>query len=463
MSDGDSITLSPSQTPQTVEQISENDPRAQIGAREHPRIVASYGGEYRDQRTEFLLARIVGKLTEVSENPRQTYRITVLDSPAINAFALPGGYLYITRGLLALANDSAEVAAVLSHEMAHVTANHGIERQRREEAEEIASRVVSEVLSGDLAGQQALARGRLRLAAFSRNQELQADVIGIRMLGEAGYDPYAAARFLESMAAYSRFRSGDPDDDPQMDFLASHPAAPQRIELARGHARSFGPQGVGEADRDQYLDGISGLLFGDKRTEGYVRGRTFLHPDLKLRFDVPPGFDIENTADAVLATGPDDLAVRFDGVDAGPGTLADYMRSGWVAGLDESSLQPIRINGLEALKARAAAEAWEFDVTIVRLGDRIYRFLTAAPRGSDKLEETARYVRESFRQLSAGEIAGLQPLRVRVITADADDTVQSLAGQITGTDKPEELFRLINALDADDTIAPGDRVKIITD
>ncbi|HEX5933293.1 MAG TPA: M48 family metalloprotease, partial [Pseudorhizobium sp.] len=178
--------VSPSETPQIVDEVQKNDPRAQMGAREHPRIVASYGGEYHDERTEKLVARIAGALTAVSENPRQSYRITILNSPAINAFALPGGYLYVTRGLLALANDASEVAAVLSHEMAHVTANHGIERQRREEAEVIASRVVSEVLSSDLAGKQALARGKLRLAAFSRQQELQADVIGIRMLGDAG-------------------------------------------------------------------------------------------------------------------------------------------------------------------------------------------------------------------------------------------------------------------------------------
>ncbi len=135
------------------------------------------------------MARITGALTLVSENPSQSYRITILNSPAINAFALPGGYLYVTRGLLALATDASEVAAVLSHEMAHVTANHGIERQQREEAEVIASRVVAEVLSSEIAGKQALARSKLRLAAFSRNQELQADVIGVRMLGQAGYDP----------------------------------------------------------------------------------------------------------------------------------------------------------------------------------------------------------------------------------------------------------------------------------
>ena len=185
-------TVSPSSNPQIVSEVQKNDPRAQLGAREHPRIVASYGGEYKDAKTERLVARIVGALTTVSENPRQSYRITILNSPAINAFALPGGYLYVTRGLLALANDASEVAAVLSHEMAHVTANHGIERQKKEEAEVIASRVVAEVLSSNIAGKQALARGKLRLAAFSRNQELQADVIGVRMLGEAGYDALAA-------------------------------------------------------------------------------------------------------------------------------------------------------------------------------------------------------------------------------------------------------------------------------
>ncbi|HEX8049702.1 M48 family metalloprotease, partial [Rhizobium sp.] len=127
--------VSPSANPQIVSEVQKNDPRAQMGAREHPRILASYGGEYKDAKTERLVARIAGALTSVSENPQQSYRITILNSPSINAFALPGGYLYVTRGLLALANDASEVAAVLSHEMAHVTANHGIERQKREEAE----------------------------------------------------------------------------------------------------------------------------------------------------------------------------------------------------------------------------------------------------------------------------------------------------------------------------------------
>jgi predicted Zn-dependent protease len=462
--DSADVTLTPSANPQTVERLQSQDPRAQLGAREHPRIVASYGGEYSDRKTELLVARIVGQLTLVSENPQQTYRITILNSPAINAFALPGGYLYITRGLLALANDSAEVAAVLSHEMAHVTANHGIERQRREEAEAIASQVVSEVLSNETAGRLARARGQLRLAAFSRQQELEADVIGVRMLGEAGYDPYAAARFLESMAAYSRFRTADPGDDPQLDFLASHPSAPQRIELARRHARNFGMEGVGNDDRDRYLDGISGLLFGDSPEEGFVRGTTFLHPQLQIRFDVPDGFQIDNTAAAVLATGPRDLAVRFDGVsDAGATSLTGYMRSGWVTGLIDSSIRTTTVNGLEAVTARAAADRWEFDITIVQIGDQIYRFLTAAPRGSGDLEVVANTLRNGFRTLTPAEAASLQPLRIQIATVQPGETVAALATRMRGTDRQEQLFRLINALGPSESVAPGTRVKIISD
>ncbi len=458
-------TISPSSNPQIVDEVQKNDPRAQMGAREHPRIVASYGGEYKDAKTEKLVARITGALTLVSENPNQSYRITILNSPAINAFALPGGYLYVTRGLLALANDASEVAAVLSHEMAHVTANHGIERQKKEEAEVIASRVVAEVLSSNIAGKQALARGKLRLAAFSRNQELQADVIGVRMLGEAGYDPYAAARFLDSMAAYARFTAVDPDNDQSLDFLSSHPNAPQRVELARLHARAFGAEGtIGDRGRDYYLAGIDGLLYGDAPEEGYVRGQTFMHGKLGIRFDVPNGFQIDNKADAVLATGPGDVAIRFDGVaDSRGQDLVNYISSGWVTGLKPETIRPISLNGLEAATAKAAADRWEFDVTVVRIDKQIYRFLTAVPAGSKALEPTAAILKSSFRKLTPAEVASLKPLRVRVVTARAGDTVATLAGRMMGTERKLDLFRLINAMTATSAVRPGEKFKIISE
>jgi predicted Zn-dependent protease len=459
--------VAPSQTPQIVDEVQKNDPRAEMGAREHPRILASYGGEYKDVKTEQLVARITGALTLVSENPAQSYRITILNSPAINAFALPGGYIYVTRGLLALATDASEVAAVLSHEMAHVTANHGIERQQKEEAEVIASRVVTEVLSSELAGKQALARSKLRLAAFSRNQELQADLIGVRMLGEAGYDPYAAARFLDAMGAYARFSAVDPNaSDQGMDFLSSHPSTPQRVELARRHARAFGMEGkAGDKGRDYFLAGIDGLLYGDSPQEGYVRGETFLHAELGIRFDVPVGFRVDNKAEAVMATGPGEVAVRFDLVDdKSGGSLTDYIASGWVTGLMPETIRSAFVNGMPAATARASADRWDFDVTVIRNGPKIYRFLTAVPKGDTALlQSTATTLRSTFRRLTPSEIANLKPLRIRVVTVTKGDTVQTLSDRMLGTDRKLELFRLLNGLPLGANVAVGDKVKIVAE
>ncbi|TIM04045.1 MAG: metalloprotease, partial [Mesorhizobium sp.] len=203
--------------------------------------------------------------------------------------------LYITRGLLALANDSAELAAVIAHEMGHVTANHGLQRQQLEAEEGLATKVVSDVLGDSPTAKAALIRGKLRLAQFSRNQELEADAIGI-------------------MSAYTDFRSISGATDASLDFLATHPNTPQRIDLAQRHARQFGAPGVGTRDRDSFLAGIDGLLYGDTPEEGYVRGETFLHPGLGVSFTVPDGFIIDNSAAAVTATGPGDIAIRFDGV-----------------------------------------------------------------------------------------------------------------------------------------------------
>jgi predicted Zn-dependent protease len=411
-----------------------------------------------------MVAKAIGALTLDPENPAQTFRITILNSPNINAFALPGGYLYVTRGLLALANDSAELAAVISHEMAHVTANHGLQRQQREAEEELASKVVSDVLNGDQNAKLALIRGKLRLAQFSRNQELEADAIGIRALGRAGYDTFASPRFLQSMGGYSDFRNVSGATDPSLDFLASHPNTPQRIELAQRHARQFGTPGSGSRDRDSFLAGIDGLLYGDTPEEGYVRGRTFLHPRLGVSFTVPEGFTIDNSAEAVTATGAGDIAVRFDGVTIDRNTtLVTYLRSGWVAGLDETTVRETTVNGIEAANAKARVDGWQFDVTVVRAGDQVYRLLTAAPLASGALSSVADSVTASFRVLSPEEKAALKPLRVRVVTVRPGETLASLATQMQGVDRKLDLFRLLNALPPGATPAPGDKVKIITD
>ncbi|QPC85943.1 M48 family metalloprotease [Mesorhizobium sp. NBSH29] len=455
----------PSNNPVTVDSVAKNDKMAVLAKAQHPRILATYGGEYPDPKLERMVAKVVGTLTFDADNPSpQSYRITILNSPNVNAFALPGGYLYVTRGLLALANDSAELAAVIAHEMGHVTASHGIQRQQKEAEEVLASKVVSDVLGESSLTKVALIKGKLRLAQFSRNQELEADSIGIRATAKAGYDPFAASRFLQSMASYSNFRSVTGAQDASLDFLASHPNAPQRIDLAQRQARGFGTPDSGTVDRDSYLAGIDGLLFGDSPEEGYIRGNTFQHPGLGVAFAVPAGFMIDNTAAEVTATGPGDTAVRFDGVSVDTNiTLADYLRSGWVTGLDAGSVQATTINGNEAATARASADGWKFAITVVRSGDRVYRLLTAAPIASTTLESIAQSVSASFKSLTAAEKEALRPLRIRVVTVKPGQTVGSLSAQMIGVDRKLELFGVLNALPPGGGVSAGDKVKIISD
>ncbi len=454
----------PSDKPVTVDSVTRDNRLADLARAQHPRILATYGGEYSDAKLERMVAKVVGSLTTVSDNPTQTYRITILNSPNVNAFALPGGYLYVTRGLLALANDSAELAAVIAHEMGHVTANHGVARQQKEAEEVLATKVVTDVLGETPSARVALIRGKLRLAQFSRNQELEADAIGIKTTGLAGYDPSAAARFLQSMAAYSDFRAISGATDPSLDFLATHPNAPQRIELARMHARQFGQEGSGATDRDSFLAGIDGLLFGDTPEEGYVRGSTFMHPGLGISFTVPSNFVIDNSAAAVTATGPGDMAIRFDGVSLDAKVaLADYVRSGWVTGLDSSSVRVEKINGNDAAMASARADGWQFDITVIRIGGQVYRLLTAAPLANPSMNVVARSVGGSFRALTAEEKAALKPLRIRVLTVKPGETVGTLSANMVGVDRKQDLFRLINALTPVATLSAGDRVKIISD
>ncbi|WP_315925672.1 M48 family metalloprotease [Mesorhizobium sp. SP-1A] len=457
-------SFQPSDKPVTVDSVTANNKLAELARAQHPRILATYGGEYSDPKLERMVAKVVGNLTTVSANPTQAYRITILNSPNVNAFALPGGYLYITRGLLALANDSSEVAAVIAHEMGHVTANHGLARQKLEAEEGLATKVVSDILGDSPTARAALIRNKLRLAQFSRNQELEADAIGIKSVGEAGYDPYAAARFLQSMSAYTDFRSISGATDASLDFLATHPNTPQRIELAQRHARQFGQPGVGTRDRDSFLAGIDGILYGDTAEEGYVRGNVFLHPRLGITFSVPEGFVIDNSAAAVTAAGPGDMAVRFDGVSLDKGrSLTDYIRSGWVTGLDDASVRQETINGNEAAVASARADNWQFDITVIRAGDQVYRLLTAAPASSTALASVARAVSGSFHVLTPQEKAALKPLRIRVVTVKPGQNIGTLSAMMVGVDRKLDLFRVLNALAPGATVSAGDKVKIITD
>lgn len=436
-----------------------------IGARENPRVIAEYGGVYADADLEAALGEVVARIVAASDNPSRRYRVTILNSPVANAFALPGGYLYVTRGLLALADDSSELAAVLSHEIAHVIANHALERAKVVEQADIVARVASDVLSDPIARDAATVSSQMTLAKFSRNQEVAADRIGIMIAGRAGYDPFAASRFLKKLERYAAFRSAIGADDDAVNFLASHPAALERRDLAIRTARQFGAPGIGETGRDAYLASLDGMIYGDDPSEGFVRGRQFLHPRLSISFTVPPGYQLENTREAVLAAAGRDTAMRFDGVSVrATVSPAGYLASGWINGLERESIQSVTTGGgLPAAIASAAAGGWVFKIGAIRVGPTLYRLIFADRRGGGALQVALSQTLATFRRLDPAEVARLRPLRIDIITVKSGDTASSLAARMRGTERHVELFRLLNGLGRRNAPAPGRKVKIVVD
>jgi predicted Zn-dependent protease len=456
--------------PPRVEPVAVIAPRIQsaaeeaIGARENPRVVAEYGGVYSDPEVEAAVARVVARLVAASDDPTRRYKITILNSPVANAFALPGGYLYITRGLIALTNDSSELAAVISHEIAHVLLSHALERAKVVEQVDIVERVAADVISDPSQSRSARANSRITLATFSRNQEIEADRVGIAISGRAGYDPFAASRFLNKLEAYAAFRSALGRHDDAASFLASHPAAQERQELALVVARQFGAPGVAGGAKDGYIQALDGMVYGDDPSEGFVRGREFLHPRLAIGFHVPEDFRLENTKDAVLAAAGEDRAMRFDGVTISAGTEpTEYLASGWINGLVEGSIEPTLINGLPAATAEAAAGDWVFRIGAVRVDNSMYRLIYADRGDGHAIERALQETLASFHRLSPTETARLRPLRLNVVTVRPGDTLATLAARMEGTDRKSELFRLLNTVTPDDGLTPGQMVKLVVD
>ena len=442
-----------------------NAPTGQA-AREHARILAAYGGAYDDPRLEAMLEPVVDKLVAASERPDLKYNITILNSPAVNAFALPSGQLYVTRGLVALSNDNSEIASVLAHEMAHVIARHAAIRDEQMRQAALVNKVANDVLTDPQLGALALAKSKIALASFSRAQEFEADGIGVGISSRAGYDPYGATRFLTSMGRNAELKAAQTKIDPRsLDFLSSHPATPERVQNARLNARQFTAPGPGDRERDMYFSAVDGLVYGEDPSEGFVRGRRFLHPKLGFTFVAPEGYTLDNTAQAVFGvTENGEQALRLDVVRVpAEQSLSDYLTSGWIENIDQESVNELGINGLTAATATAKGDQWSFRLYAVRLGTDVYRFIFAAKARTPELDLAFRYSVSTFRRMTRSEIAQARPLRIKVVTVRAGDTPERLAGRMAHVDRATERFRVLNGLDAGDQLKPGDKVKIVVE
>ena len=434
---------------------------------EHNRLIEDFGGEYHAPATEAYLNGVLVKLAPVAGAPGQTYRVTVLNSPIVNAFALPSGDIFVTLGLLALADDTSEIAAVMAHEIAHVTARHAAQRAEFAKTAALFTRVNQQVLERAQGVDEAEARSRLSIASFSRQQEFEADQIGIKNIAKAGYDLYSAARFLTALGEWSALRasiSGAGTAD-RPDMMATHPSTPERIAQAEAEARQFGPPGAGATGRDAYLQAIDGLAFGDDPSQGVVHGTSFIHPKLGFAFEAPEGFTLENQTAALIGVGEGGgEALRLDSVAIDDSTpVASAIASGWIDGLKTTHVEPMQIGGLNAAAAVAQGEQWSFRLGAVRLNGRLYRLIFAAHTLSPAVDARFRASLGSFHLINAQDSALAAARAIRIVAAGSVDTTESMAARMAFLSQPLDQFLILNGLERGVPLVAGQRYKIVAE
>ncbi len=438
--------------------------------REHQRILAAYGGVYNDPRLQAMTEQTVERLVAASERPDLHYRVTMLNSPSVNAFALPTGQLYVTRGLIALANDDSELASVLAHEMGHVIARHAEIREEQAKQADLVSRVVTDVVTDPEAGALALAKSKLALASFSRSQEFEADAIGIGIAARAGYDPYGAVRFLTSMEHNSDLKSEQTAsiNPAAPDFLSSHPATPERISNALANARQYrapatdNGQDVAQA-KSAYLADIGGIVYGEDPSQGFVRGRRFLHPKLGFTFTAPDGFTLDNTAQAVLGIkhgGGQALRLDVVQVPAEQTRRISHVRLGREYRSGDG--RDITVNGFPAPRRRPRAtsgiSASAPPLRQRRLPLHLCR-QTPHARRRPRLPRINRHVPPHEPRRNRGRQAAPPADRHR----GAGRYGGKAGEQNGGLDHAVERFRALNGLDPGDRLKPGSQVKVVVE
>lgn len=444
----------------------------QQAAQQHPQVVEQFGGPVDAKLNNYVasVGRRIADYTGVSNAPG-VYNVTVLNSPVRNAFAVPGGYVYVTRELLALMNDEAELAFVLGHEMGHVAARHGQKRQTRNTLGQLGAAIAAMVTGSSEVGQIAGQLGQGLVLSYSRSQEREADKLGVQYLANAGYDLFAAPRLLSAMGSAESL-------DAQVQgrsqgvvptWARSHPLSQDRVRQTTSLASQVSSAPTARSqNRDQFLAAIDGMLYGDDPRQGVVEGRQFRHPVLRLKFSAPPGYAIENTVSAVTISGNGGQAQFSTGRLTGDvGTYVENVFQSLSGGQGQVRVpvpQRTRVNGMDVAYATARAQTnqGQVDVTVFAYHwtiDTAYHFVMITPAGSG-IGPFSEMV-DSLAPLSVTEAQAIRPREVDVITVGPRDTVQSLAGRMAYPTYRLERFLVLNGLTANSSLRPGQKVKII--
>jgi len=444
---------------------------------QHPALVAEFGGAETGARGAYVesIGRRIANYSGVI-NPGQSFRFTTLNAAVENAFATPGGYVYITRQLMGLMNDEAELAFVLGHETGHIAARHSQQREsvsRRNSIGGVLGAILGSVVGGGIGNvisQYAQQGSQLASLRFSRNQEYEADTLGIRYLTSAGYDPLASSTMLaalgRSSALEARVQGNSNRSTPE--WAQTHPLNENRTRQAASSAQRTGRAGTGLRNRDAFLAQLDGVVVDDDPEQGIIDGRTFTHPDLRLQFSVPAGYQMQNSARAVTIAGSAGQAQFSTGQFNGDlGNYIGQVINGLTKGQGQIALSPLQrttVNGLPAgfVTGRTQTSSGVVDVSVMAYQfdrDTAYHFVTLTRAGQGMQPFATMF--DSLRRISPGEAAAIRPRVIDVVNVRNGDTVASLAGRMAYRDYRVERFRSLNALGPGATLAPGQKVKLV--
>jgi predicted Zn-dependent protease len=425
-------------------------------------------GVYDDPELQQYVSRIGLELAKLSERPDLPWQFVVVDQPAINAFALPGGFIYLTRGILPFLQDEAELAGVLGHEIGHVTARHSVRQYSRS--------LGGTLLLGGLGvfvpaarpfgqiSQQALGLLFLR---YGREDEVQADELGARYEATAGWDPAGVPGMLSTLGRLDE-AAGDRKGVPN--WLSTHPEPLQRVAEVQPIVEKLkAGRSTLATGRDELLRRVDGIIFGDNPDQGVTRGTSFLHPRLRFRVEFPDKWAVANSPQQVVAQAPNADAIMLlqivampQGRDLREIALNSMQRAGFRALQGERAT----INGLDAyLGAYAGVVEGLGEVASraghIRHGDSVYLLAGLVPPDAlRQADATFLAAIRSFRALTAAEADAIRPSRVDLYVVRSGDTWASIAEQSGGALKPATLAIMNQAAPTSEP-KPGTRIKIV--
>lgn len=446
--------------------------------RQHPELVAEFGGAETGARAAYVqgVGQRVAAHTGIANSGR-AYHFTTLNSAVENAFAVPGGYVYITRQLMGLMDDESQLAFVLGHETGHIAARHAQSRKAaatRNSILGVLGAILGSVVGGNAFGslisQGAQQYAQLATLSFSRDQEYQADTLGLRYMLAAGYDPLGGATMLSAIGRATdletRIQGRDQRATPE--WARTHPLSVNRTQRARAAAQATGRAGQGLRNRDQFLAQLEGIYVDDDPAQGVIDGRSFTHPDLGFQFHVPTGYLMQNGTRAVTISGSAGKAQfstgRFNGDLAGYISQVVYQLT---RGRTQVPMAPPRetmINGIPAMYSvgRANTSSGGVDVSVMAYRwapDRAYHFvmLTRAGAGIGPFSSMV----DSLRRITQQEAAAIRPRIIDVVTVAPGDTVQTLARRMAYRDFQLERFLSLNGLASNSRLVPGQKLKVV--